>query len=162
MRKDEWAEAMEQEAASVEDIHWAQQTRRVAWGLRRRAELRAALAWRPLSRLLLVLALPPLGVLLVASLSRLPDPVTGEAVRVLNTGAGMLLLLVWLARYVWLGYAPWALAAVASLLPFTLWFGLRMANAWELLLSSLLTFALLWGFGWALSRLKSEGEEEAV
>ena len=28
MRKDEWAEAMEQEAASVEDIHWAQETRR--------------------------------------------------------------------------------------------------------------------------------------
>lgn len=162
MRKDEWQAAMEQEASSVEDTPWAQQTRRAAWGLRRRAELRTALTWRPLSRLLLVLALPPLGVLLVASLSWLPDAVTTEAVRVLNMGAGMLLLLVWLARYVWLGYAPWALAAVASLVPFTLWLGLRSANGWGLLSAALLTFALLWGFGWALDCLKWEGEEEAV
>lgn len=180
MRPEEWRQGMEHEAASVDDALWARSTRRAVWRRRRREELHTVLSWRPLSRLALILLFPAgLAVLMGLGWPKLLYGALSAVLGAFLSGnAGLLLLIVWSGRYVHLGYAPWALALVgaaigAGALPLVILslrvlmlkgdrFGESLRLAAVLTSNVLLTFVLLWGTGWALTRLRPGTRERAA
>ena len=172
MRPEDWQQGIEHEAANVEDRRWARQARRVAWRRRRWAELRGVLTWRPLSRLLLVLLFP---LVLPATLNLWPPSWLDALMLLLSTGwsnGGLLLVVIWAVRYVHLGYAPWALALVGAgatllalgglvtLLPLPEGGVLGGQLLLALIGGPLYNFALLWGLGWAIIRLRPVSREQ--
>lgn len=171
MRSEDWRKGIEHEAASVEDQAWAREARRAAWGTRWRSEAWALLSWQRLIPVI-VAGLLPLSVFV---LNLLP-PFPGSLLHAVNTfvnlvtsgTSGWLLLLLWVGRYAWLGYMPWLPAAVSAFLSFPMLFFVVAFHYWQtpgeptvsdlpwliLIRNTLVSFSVLWGFAWAISRLR--------
>ncbi|WP_295818393.1 hypothetical protein [uncultured Deinococcus sp.] len=131
-------------------------------------DLRHVLSLRPLSRLLIVSVLPASGLLAmqVPMPSTIFEWVDPLASFLWSSGLGFLLLLVWLTRYLFLGYPAWALAlAAATLSPLGLLLPILRSlpgAAYSdlsplfiiLLQSAAFTFSVLFPFGWGLANLR--------
>lgn len=171
MTPDDWHKGMEHEADSVPDAVWAREAKWTAWRQRRGLELRQTLSWRSLSRLVIAFMLPFLlmfALPFAAFLNFLP---TGN-----NFDIGpvcFLLLLIWAARYAWMNYAPWTLAAAASLAHLTpLLTALAVSRHQGIkfdtvpialvVLGVVLNFTLLVAFTWAIQTLRLSGKNKGA